>query len=55
LRQGEGEPDDEGWVTIPVKKKSVEQNAANKKKINKKLEKKKRAEKVIFFLIFTFD
>ena len=39
------EPDDEGWVTIPVKKKNLKKPSKTKKQILKE-EKKKRKENV---------
>lgn len=50
-----GEPDDDGWETIPVTKKSSVNRVNNIKenKINKKLEKKKRSEKELMnFYLF---
>ena len=44
MKNGE-EPDDEGWVTIPVKKKNLKNPAKTKKQISKE-EKKKRKENV---------
>jgi len=52
-RKEEGQPDDEGWVTVPVKKKPNQDAQNAKKKFNKKLEKKKRSEKELMsFYLF---
>lgn len=39
------QPDEDGWVTIPVKKKTSSKKEKKEKRINKKTERKKRIEK----------